>query len=111
MAAPTICTISGVCKDTSGTAVAGATISATNLRPFIHTSDNSLILDYAVSTTTDASGAWSLNLVETTTPNITVQIRITYSTGANNPSTAHEYTILVPNSASATFASLIGSQL
>lgn len=111
MPAPTVCTISGLLRDTSGTVLSGAIVSATNLRPFIHTTDNSLIMDYQVSTTSAADGTWSLALVETATPAVTVMITFLYSTGSGNPTTTHEYNITVPNTTTATFASLIGSQL
>ncbi len=111
MPAPTVCTITGLMRDSSGNVLSGAIISATNLRPFIHPTDNSLIIDYQVSTTSAADGTWSLALVETTTPAVTVMVTLTYPTGVSNPITTHEYSILVPNQGSATFASLIGTQL
>jgi len=111
MANPTVCAITGLLRDTSGTVLSGATIAATNLRPFIHPTDNSLIMDYQVSTTSASDGTWSLSLVETTTPAVTVLITLTYPTGSGGGTTTHEYNVIVPNSGTATFASLIGAQL
>lgn len=110
MASPTICTISGQCLKLDGTAFANVTVKANCLRPFIHPTNDALYEDYELSTTTDASGNWSLSLVETTTPNITVTITFYYP-GSSNDYKRKEYIIQVPNTATATFQSLIGSQV
>lgn len=111
MPSPTVCTVSGVIRDTSGTLLPGTTVKANLRMPFIHTTDSSLIVNYEVTTTTDANGAWSLNLVETTTNSVTMTVTIFYATGSTNPNDRKEYTVTVPNSASATFATLISGQV
>jgi len=110
MPSPTICTVSGTCVKLDGSGFASVTVKANSTRPFVHPTDNSLVEDYELSTTTDSSGNWSLSLIETTTPNVTLTITFYYP-GSANDYKRKEYTIQVPNSASVTFASLIGSQV
>lgn len=111
MPSPTVCTVSGTCRSINGSTLPGVTIKANSIRPFIHPTDSSLVDNYEVSTTSAADGTWSLSLVETTTPNTYVTITFYYPTGSTNPNDRKEYTVQVPNSASATFASLIGTQV
>lgn len=111
MAAPTVCTVSGIIRDLSGNALIGATVKAQNQKPFLHPTDSSIIAPYEISTTTANDGSWSLNLVETTTPNVTITIVLIYATGSSNPNDQREYSVQIPNAASATFGSLIGSQV
>lgn len=110
MPAPTVCTISGTIRDTSGTVLSGATISVQALKPFIHTTDNSLIVNYQVSTTSASDGTFSLAVVETTTPSVSLALTIENTVGTTLPKTRTTYYITVPNSASATLASLISGQ-
>lgn len=111
MPSPTVCTISGVVRDNSGTLLAGVIVKANNRMPYIHPTDSSLIVDYEILTTTDSVGAWSLNLVETATPATSISITFIYPTGSTNPNDMKTYTIIVPNSASSTFAALISGQV
>jgi hypothetical protein len=111
MPAPTVCTVTGTLRDSAGSALSGATIQASCLRPYVHPTDSSLIVDYVVTTTTASDGTWSLNLVETTTPAVTVTIEFIYSQGATNGQVRKVYTVTIPNSSSATFASLVGTQV
>lgn len=106
-----ICAVTGTIRDYTGTGIGGVTVSAYAERPFIHPTDNSLIVNYQITTTTASNGTWTLNLVETTTPNTTLTISFVYPIGSNSLNTRQEYTIQVPNSASATFQSLIGTQV
>lgn len=107
MPSPTVCTVTGTCRDLAGAALAGVIVRATNLKPFIHPTDSSLVLPYSVSTTSANDGTWSLNLVETASATLSTTISLTYATGSTLPNDTHDYTVTVPNSASATFASLI----
>lgn len=110
MPSPTVCTVSGTLRDTSGTVLSGATISVQSLKPFIHTTDNSLIVNYSVSTTTASDGTFSLNVVETTTPSVTLTLTIKNASGTAANQVATSYYVTIPNSASATLASLISGQ-
>jgi len=110
MAAPTVCTISGTLRDTSGQALSNATVSVSSIKPFIHPTDSSLVVNYSVSTTTDSNGLFNLNVIETTTPAVSLLLNIKYSMGSSAPSQTYTYYITVPNSASATLSSLISGQ-
>lgn len=110
MPSPTICTVSGTVKDATGTAISGVTVKASAIKPFIHSTDSSLITNTEALTTTASDGTWSLNLVETTTDSVTMTVTFIYTTGSNNPNDRRTYTILVPNSASSTFAALVSGQ-
>lgn len=104
-----ICSVSGLIKDTTGTAIAGVTVVAKAIRPFIHPSDGSLIVDYQASTTTDSSGAWSLSLIETETPQLTLTVSFIYPVGLNSSTDRQDFTVTVPNQSSATFSSLVSA--
>lgn len=66
-------------------------------------------MNYEVTTTTATDGTWSLALVETVTPSVTLNISFSYPLGTNTITDRKDYTVIVPNQASATFASLISS--
>lgn len=112
MPSPTVCTVSGLLRDPSGAALAGATIIVQSIKPFIHPTDNSLITNFILTTTSGLDGTFSINIVETTTPNVTLTLSIRYLLGSTTNSTPvlTSYTILVPNAASATLASLIAGE-
>lgn len=112
MAAPTVCTVSGTCRDLGGNALGGVTITARNSRPFIHPTDSSLVMPYEVSTTSSGvDGTWSLSLVETTTPAISIVITLQYPMNSTANEQTRDYTVTIPNSASATFSSLITGEV
>lgn len=111
MPAPTICAVSGILRGTNGVVLQGATVIGSSIKPFIHSSDGSLVVNYQVSTTTDSNGAWTLSLIETATDSSSVTISFFYPLGSAAGNERKEYTIIVPNSASANFSTLIGSQL
>ncbi len=107
MPAPTQCAVTGTLRDSGGNALSGATVRAFAIKPYVHPTDSSLIVDYQVTTTTASDGTWSLTLVETATPAVTVTIEFVYTQGSGGTQVRKSYTVTVPNSASATFASLI----
>ncbi len=111
MSAPSTCTVSGSLLDNTGTAIAGASVTAYLTRPFVYSTTGALIADFQASTTTAADGSWSLVLVETTTDNVTMTVAFGY--GTSSGSTARkEYTIKVPKTPStATFTSLITGEI
>lgn len=111
MPSPTVCAVSGTCRDSGGNLLSGVTVRARQLHPYVHSVDNSLVMPYVVSTTSASDGTWSLSLIETATESKTVTIDFLYSTGSNLPNDIHSYTVTVPNSASATFASLISGEI
>lgn len=102
-----ICAVSGTCRTPTGSALPGVTVKAYSNRPFIHPTDNSLIANYEVNTTTANDGTWSLNLVETTTPACSLTVAFYYPSNTLSGYDRREYTIIVPNQTSATFASLV----
>lgn len=110
MPAPTICTITGTIRDTGGTAISGAVISVQALKPFIHSADNSLVFNYEVSTTSGDDGTFSLGVIETTTDSVSLALTIKNAAGSASNLVLSTYSITVPNSASATLASLISGQ-
>lgn len=102
------CVVSGTLKDLTGTALAGYSVYAYLTTPFFHT-DGTLIPPYKVSTTTDASGNWSLTLIETATISKTITIAFDLPTGSSER-LRREYTVTIPNSASASFSTLATGQ-
>lgn len=110
MPSPTVCTVSGTLRDTSGTVLSGATVSVQAIKPFIHTTDNSLVVNYSVSTTTAADGTFSLSVIETTTPSVSLILTIKNASGSAASQVQTSYYVTIPNSASATLASLISGQ-
>jgi hypothetical protein len=110
MPAPTICTVSGTLVELDGSAMVGAVISVKNIKPFIHPSDNSLVVSYQASATTNSSGVFSLDVIETTTPAVSLQLTVQYSSGLQLPVVNTYYYVTIPNAASATLASLISGQ-
>jgi hypothetical protein len=110
MPSPTVCAVSGTIRDTSGTVLSGATVSVSSIKPFIHPTDNSLILNYSVSTTSASDGTFTLSVVETTTPSVSLILTIKYPLGTNSNVVTTTYNVTIPNSASTTLATLISGQ-
>lgn len=110
MANPVICTITGTLVDPTFTPIQGATVQARMIRPYVDPTSGSLVPNFAIETTTAVDGTWSLALTETTTANVGVTLAFYYVLDQNNAPAVYEYTVLVPATSTATFASLIGSQ-
>lgn len=108
------CIVSGNVFSLNAQGLNSVTVKAYMPRPFLY-SDGTQILNYEVSTTSDANGAWSLILIETTSVNLPDGLPITvafeYSSGGAGDILRREYTIIVPNTPTANFSDLIGSQL
>lgn len=100
------CVVSGTILNSSGVAVENASIKAYITTPFFVS--NEYITPVTVSTTSDSSGNWSLTLVRTATlsPTRTVTLVIEYPDGVADKKRT-EYTITVPNSATASFSNLV----
>lgn len=108
---PTICSVTGVCRDLGGNALSGVTIVARNSKPFIHPTDGSIINPFQLSTQSAPDGSWDINLVETTTPNVSITITLTYALGSNESSESRDYTVIIPDETTATFSSLIVGEI
>lgn len=94
------CVVSGVIKDPSETAISSVTVSAVPLNPYFTTTIQ--IVPKLISTTTDATGAWSLTLGRTG------QFTVSVMYPPNNVDSARKYTytITVPDQATADFSTL-----
>ena len=99
--------ITGTIYDTSGTAISGATIEASNTVPYFY-GDGSLITPYRVTTTSAANGTWSLTLVENVSTSTYTRVTITFGDG-NGGLIRRDYSIIVP-ALTATLASLAVGQ-
>lgn len=102
------CTVSGTVYSPSGSGLSGVTIYAYMSQPYIYT-DGTLIPAYSVSTTTASDGTWSLVLVETATSSKTMVIAFEYPDGGSSLK-RKEYTVIVPNTATAAFGTLASGQ-
>jgi hypothetical protein len=101
----TTCAVSGVIYSPSGAALSDVTVEAYATYPFFHT-DGTLIADYKVSTTTSASGTWSLTLIETTSVSKSLTIAIQFPTGTTERM-RREYAVIIPNQSSVSFNTLV----
>lgn len=110
MSVPTICAVSGSVVDLTNNPINAVTVEATTVRPYVDPSSGALIPNSSISTITDLTGAWTLNLVETTTANVGVKFTFYYSLGNNNAPAMYEYVVLIPNTTTANFSTLITGQ-
>jgi len=100
----TTCTVSGTLKTVLNTALSDVTVEAYCTQPFFHT-DGTHIVDYGVSTTTDANGAWSLVLIETTSISKSLTVAFEFPTGSVERK-RREYHVVVPATATANFSDI-----
>lgn len=100
------CVVSGTLKDLSETAISGATVKASAVGPFL--SGSTLIANKEISTTTASDGTWSLTLTRTATLSTprTLQVTFEYTDGVSGKK-REEYTISVPDAATANFSDLV----
>jgi hypothetical protein len=101
----TSCTVSGNVKTPDNSNLQGVIVKAYLIHP-VEYADGTLVAPYQVSTETDSDGNWELDLVETTTVSASMTIAFEFPSGGADYR-RKEYTVIIPNSASATFASLI----
>ncbi len=96
-----LCTVSGTIKTGSETAISGMSIKALPISAYFSTTIQ--IVPQEVTTTTDASGNWSLNL------NQGGQFLITmfYPPNALDSARRASYSIIVPAAATADFSTLV----
>lgn len=110
MALATVCTVSGLVQDAGGNPLQGVVVTASVTKPYLHPVSLAIVPNYQVSDTTDNIGAWALDLIETTTPNLSVTITFVYPLGPVSGQGRYEYTIIVPNAATANFSDLIAGE-
>lgn len=103
-----MCTVSGTLLTVNNTAIQGATVKATMTKPIVY-GDGTFIPCTEMITTTAVDGTWSLALVETVSTNTTMTISIEYPSGGSDYRRV-SYPVVIPNTATATFASLIAGQ-
>jgi hypothetical protein len=106
--AVTTTSVTGTVRDTSGTAISGATIEASNTQAYFY-SDGSLITPYRVSTTSASNGTWSLTLVENVSSSTYTRVTVSFGDG-NGGTIRRDYSIIVPASGPVTLASLATGQ-
>ncbi len=94
------CAVSGNIKDPSETAISGVTVKASIVNPFFV--GTSQIVPKEISTTTDSSGNWTLNMTQSQSFIVTIE----YPPNSIDTPRKQKYAITTPASASATFASL-----
>lgn len=110
MATATVCTVSGIVNDASGQPLQGTTVTATVTKPYLHPVSLAIIPNYQISTVTNNTGAWSLNLTETASANLSVTITFVYPLGPVSGSARYDYTVVVPDADTANFSDLIAGE-
>lgn len=107
MPAPATCNVTGNLYNVGGAASVGAVIKAYVTQPFF-LADNYIPAGLYAETVTDLNGAWTLALVRTATAGKQLTIRFEYPSGDFQKQSA-AYSVTIPESASATFSSLLTS--
>jgi len=98
------CTVSGNVHNLLDAGVGSATITIFALTPFIHT--NILIVGQQSSTITDATGFFSMDVIETETVGQRLSFVFEYSNGISGTK-RKQYDVVVPNTASADITAII----
>lgn len=107
MPAPSTCTISGTLYGPDATAVSGAVVKVYVTTGFTDGSGNYIPAGLYASTTTDASGAWSIAVIRTQALSRSVTFQFEYPLG-NNQSQVVRYAAVIPTSgATANFSDLV----
>lgn len=96
------CNVTGTLIDSSAIAVSGAMIRFRVVNPMLD-SGNNLVLPSEVSTTSAVDGTWTLPLDQ----GISGILTIDYNQDLLSPTRRNTYSLTIPSSASATFASLM----
>jgi len=97
----TLCTVSGTILAPDTAALLTAVVRASLTNPGIHTADGTFIADSYIEASVDSNGAWTLDLVETTTisKKMLFEIRFPNNVGISSKF----YLATIPNAASANF--------
>lgn len=102
------CVVSGTVYTLAGAGLTDVNVKAYITTPFFHT-DGTWLPNYEVSTTTASDGTWSLTLIETASISKTMTIAFDYPDGSAQRA-RREYTITVPATSTANFATLATGQ-
>lgn len=94
------CAVSGTIKDASETAVSSCTIKANIVTPFVV--GTAFIVPKELSTTSDASGNWSLSLSQSQSYLISIEYPINSTDGKKRLT----FSVTTPASSTANFSSL-----
>lgn len=97
------CVVYGYTYSSSGAALNGKTVSAVLGQEVVEYCDDVVIYKTTVSTTTDSSGYWELQLVENVSMTAGANYDITFTTDTGN----RVYSIVVPNEVSKAIGDLI----
>lgn len=103
---PNTCAVTGNVKNLLGQNVQNCTVKASVLTPFFHTGD--WISGEVASTTTNASGNFSLSVVETETVGTKITFTLEYNDGTAGIK-RRAYTVVVPDDATASLADLVSA--
>ncbi len=94
------CTVSGTFVDSQGGAISGATLHF-NIESPVADMGGFLLVPKEFTTTTAADGTWSLAITQGVSGNLTLDLRPT----ATSPVVKYNFSLLIPASSTATFAS------
>ena len=94
------CTVSGVIKDVSDTAIAGVVVKANIVTPFFVTTIH--ILPKEISDTSDSNGLWDLSLTQGCSAIVTMD----FPGNSTDSAKKVTYAITVPSAATADFSTL-----
>lgn len=108
MSAITLCTLTGSVESLLGSGVQNCTLTASILTPFIHPTNGAFISGQIASVETDASGGFSISVIETETAGIRVRFTFDYFDGVANRK-QKSYSVVVPNLSAAALSDLIVS--
>lgn len=95
------CSISGNIVDSTGTGISGATIELRVITPQFDAANN-LVVPYVSTVTTNASGVFTL----TADQGISAIVTIDYPPNGTDSIRRYSYSVTIPSTSSATFASL-----
>lgn len=95
------CSITGTIVDPTGTAISGATVELHVTSPQFDTANN-LVAPYTATVTTNVSGVFTLIADQ----GISAIITINYPPNSTDATKKYTYSVVVPSTSSATFASL-----
>lgn len=103
------CIVSGNVRNLLNNNVLNCAITVSVASPFFHPSTGSWISGEIESTSTDSSGNFSLTLIETASAGQNVRFTFSYFDGSSGRK-VKQYSVVIPNQASADLSTLIGSQ-
>jgi hypothetical protein len=96
------CVVTGTLKDTSETAISGATVKVNIVTPTFN-GGTALIMPKELSTTSNASGVFTVTLAR----GLSVLVSIDYPPNATDSTRRQVYAVTIPDAATATFSTLV----